>query len=175
MDVPEAPRRRANGGAGAVHFATEKTVTIHPELNPQTPAHQRPSRQVESNLLGVYVPSSGLFQDEQGTEFFVTAVEFWDTMTVISLCWKRTPGAGRSGPTLAAMDEHDHELGLMRSWAVGARTIQHFEAVPSTSRALTVRLVGQTTRAELFSCRTPSRSGQDQAVRSFRPQEKRPY
>lgn len=150
-------------------------MTIHPELNPQTPAHQRPSRTVESNLLGVYVPSSGLFQDEQGTEFFVTAVEFWDTMTVVSLCWKRTPGASRSGPSLAAMDEHGHELGLLRSWAVGARTIQHFEAVPTASRALTVRLAGQTTPSELFSCRTPSRSDQDQTGRLSRPREKRPY
>jgi hypothetical protein len=130
-------------------------MTIHPDLKPQQSPIRDTMPPLESELLGVYVPPSGLFQDDLGREFFVTAVEFWDGMTVVSLCWKRRPVAGQGGPPLTVTDENGLVLGVKRIWAAGSRSVQHFEPIPKSARALTVLLARGSGTQELFSCRTP--------------------
>lgn len=130
-------------------------MTIHPDLNPKPSPTRGSVPAVDSELLGVYVPPSGLFQDDQGREFFITAVEFWEEMTVVSLCWKRRPVAGQGGPPLTVTDENGLVLGVKRIWAAGSRSVQHFEPMPKSARALTVLLARGSGTQELFSCRTP--------------------
>lgn len=132
-------------------MSMEHVVATQPDLNP----NQSPAAESAYELRGVYVPQSGLFRDDQGREFFVTAVEFWEHMTVVSLCWKRRPISGQGSPPLVVTDENDHVLGVKRIWAVGARSVQHFEAIPHSARALTVLIAKQSGTQELFSCRTP--------------------
>ena len=139
----------------------EHAVVPQPDLNPSQaaaiaqPPAARHSGPAEYDLRAVYVPQSGLFLDDEGREFFVTAVEFWEHATVVSLCWKRRPVAGQGSPPLVATDENDRVLGVKRIWNVGARSIQHFEPIPSSARALTVLIARKTGTQELFSCRTP--------------------
>ncbi|HKU29828.1 hypothetical protein [Arthrobacter sp. NyZ413] len=136
-------------------------MSTQPDVNPQEAAafeHQptdgRPAR-LEYELRAVYVPQSGLFRDDEGREFFVTAVEFWEHATVVSLCWKRRPMVGQGSPPLLVTDEKDHVLGVKRIWNVGARSIQHYEPMPPSARSLTVLIERRNGPQELFSCRTP--------------------
>lgn len=146
---------------GSAATSMEHAVVPQPDLNPSQaaaiaqPPAARHSGPAEYDLRAVYVPQSGLFLDDEGREFFVTAVEFWEHATVVSLCWKRRPVAGQGSPPLVATDENDRVLGVKRIWNVGARSIQHFEPIPSSARALTVLIARKTGTQELFSCRAP--------------------